>query len=50
MSQGTAKDKLAAHVLNCMESPVHSLSNLNTIIDMINTKNKGYFIEAMSMF
>lgn len=39
-SHGTSKDKLAAHVLRCMEAPVHSLSNLNALVSMISPKVK----------
>lgn len=39
-SHGTSKDKLAAHVLRCMEAPVHSLSNLNAVVSMITPKVK----------
>ncbi|XP_068219686.1 CCAAT/enhancer-binding protein zeta-like [Palaemon carinicauda] len=44
---GTFRDKLAAHVLRCMESPAHSLHNLNAIIMMISPKAKNEFEEAL---
>lgn len=44
---GTFRDKLAAHVLRCMESPAHSLRNLNSIILMISPKAKNEFEEAL---
>ncbi|KAG7170064.1 CCAAT/enhancer-binding protein zeta-like [Homarus americanus] len=48
MSHGTSRDKLAAHVLRCMDSPVHSLSNLNSLIAMVTPKAKSGYEEAMS--
>ncbi|KAK3862223.1 hypothetical protein Pcinc_031899 [Petrolisthes cinctipes] len=44
-THGTSKDKLAAHVLRCMEAPAHSLSNLNALISMITPKAKSGFTE-----
>ncbi|XP_076065746.1 nucleolar complex protein 1 isoform X2 [Oratosquilla oratoria] len=45
-SHGTQKDKMAAHILECMESPVHSLSHLELIIASIVPKGKRDFIET----
>ena len=48
MNYGTKKDKVAAHVLNCMEAPLHSLNSLNILIEMVNVKSKGHFVEVLS--
>ncbi|KAG0727219.1 CCAAT/enhancer-binding protein zeta [Chionoecetes opilio] len=47
-SHGTSRDKVAAHVLRCMESPVHSLSNLRALVAMVTPKARGTFEEILS--
>ncbi|KAK7068392.1 hypothetical protein SK128_007920 [Halocaridina rubra] len=46
-SHGTYRDKMAAHVLRCVEAPVHSLYNLNAVIAMVSPKAKGENQEAL---
>ncbi|XP_071513221.1 CCAAT/enhancer-binding protein zeta-like isoform X2 [Panulirus ornatus] len=48
LSHGTSRDKLATHVLRCMEAPVHSLNHLNALIAMVSTKAKREYEEALS--
>lgn len=49
-SHGTLRDKLAAHVLRCMEAPVHSLSHLNALISMVTPKARRGYEEALSKY
>lgn len=48
LSHGTTRDKLAAHVLRCMEAPVHSLNHLTALISMVTPKARGGYEEAFS--
>ncbi|CAL4117620.1 unnamed protein product, partial [Meganyctiphanes norvegica] len=45
-THGTSRDKMAAHVLRCMEAPVHSLRNLTILISNVSPKSKDW-MEAM---
>ncbi|KAK9509871.1 hypothetical protein O3M35_004769 [Rhynocoris fuscipes] len=45
LKNGTAKDKLAANVITIQNSPLHSLSNLSSLINAVNpAKKKECFI------
>lgn len=48
LSHGTTRDKLAAHVLRCMEAPVHSLNHLTALISMVTPKARGGYEEAFN--
>uniref|UniRef100_A0A0P4WBJ8 CCAAT-binding factor domain-containing protein n=1 Tax=Scylla olivacea TaxID=85551 RepID=A0A0P4WBJ8_SCYOL len=47
-SHGTSRDKVAAHVLRCMEAPLHSLSNLRALVALVTPKAKGTFEDILS--
>ncbi|KAG8200238.1 hypothetical protein JTE90_025014 [Oedothorax gibbosus] len=47
LQAGTLSDKVSAHTLLIQDSPVYSLSSLETLVGMVNTKGKRECLMAM---